>query len=345
MKETHRAYMLEQLKKLLAIDSTTGFYKPMENYLAEEIMRLGYQPHRLVKGGVSVDLGGKGNGLVMTAHADDIGFMVRYVNPDGTIRVCNVGGLHPFMVDEAGVRLYTRDGRVYMGNLRKMNPSLHLMQANERGETLDYEKNLFLFLDEEVHSAEDVAKLGIRCGDVLALEPNTVFTPSGYIKSRFLDDKVSVAVLLTYMKYLKEEGVALSRHVTVYFSLYEEVGHGGSCGMPNDTTDVLAVDIGCCGPTHSSDEKKVSIGTMDTAFPYHRGLVDDLIAAADAVNAQYALDIFIPYYGSDANAALRAGLDVRHGLIGPGVLSTHGYERTHIKSLEETYALICSFAR
>ncbi len=345
MNGTDQDYMLEQLKNLLAIDSTTGFYKPMENYLADEVLRLGYQPHRLIKGGVSVDLGGKGNGLLMTAHADDIGFMVRYVNPNGTIRVCNVGGLHPFMVDEVTVRLYTRDGRVYTGNLRKVNPSLHLMAADERGMTLDYEKNLYLYLDEDVQSAEDVAALGIRCGDVLALEPNTVFTPSGYIKSRFLDDKVSVAVLLTYMRHLKEEDIVLSRHVTVYFSLYEEVGHGGASGVPNDTIDVLAVDIGCCGPTHGSDEKKVSIGTMDTAFPYHRGLIDDLLAAAEAEGIQYALDIFVPYYGSDANAALRAGMDVRHGLIGPGVLSTHGYERTHIKSLEETYALICAFAR
>ncbi len=344
MEQTERDYMLDQLRNLLAIDSTTGYYKPMENYLAEETARLGYEPRRLHKGGVAVDLGGQGNGLLLTAHADDIGYMARFINSDGSIRVCNVGGLLPFMSDEVNVRIYTRDGRVYSGTLRRNNSSLHLMRQDDRGAALDFEKNLFLYLDEDVHSAEDVAKLGIRCGDVIAPEPNTVFAPSGYIKSRFLDDKVSVAVLLTYMRRLKAENIALSRHVTVYFSLYEEVGHGGS-SIPADTADVLAVDIGCCGPNYYSDEKKVSIGTMDTAFPYHRGLIDDLIAAAEGAGVQYALDIFIPSYGSDANAALRAGMDVRHGLIGPGVLSTHGYERTHVRSLEETYRLICAYAR
>lgn len=345
MNTAYREYMLQQLKNLLAIDSTTGHYGPIEDYLAAESAALGYAPTRLRKGGVMVDLGGEGDGLVLSAHADDIGFMVRYVNPDGKIRVCRVGGLYPFQVEHANVRLYTRDGRVYTGTLRRPNCSLHLMTEAECAEAGDYEKNLFLWLDEDVKSAGDVEKLGIRCGDVIALDPCTVFTPSGYIKSRFLDDKVSTAILLTFMKRLKEEGIALSRHVTVQFSLYEEIGHGGGCGIPADTVEFLAVDIGCCGPTQYSDEKKVTICVKDAAFPYHRGLVDVLVATAESHNVSYALDAFLPRYGSDANIPVRNGLDIRHGLIGPGVLETHGYERTHEQSLFETFDLLCAYVK
>lgn len=345
MREPQKAYMLQQVRNLLAIDSTTGHYGPIEDYLAGEVSRLGYTPTRLRKGGVTTDLGGTGRGLVLSAHADDIGLMVRYVNADGSIRVINVGGLYPFLCEHANVRVYTRDGRMYMGTMRRHNCSLHLMSDEERAALGDYERNFYLCLDEDVRTAADVAALGIQCGDTVALDPNTVFTPSGYIKSRFLDDKVSVAVLLTYMKALREEGITPGRHITAHFSLYEEVGHGGASGLPGDTEEMLAIDIGCCGPTNYSDERKVSICALDRSFPYHSGMVDDLIAAAKASDVQYVIDVFVPHYGSDANAALRTGLDIRHGLIGPGVLETHGYERTHEQSLVETYRLLRAWAK
>lgn len=307
-------YMLAQLKNLLAIDSTTSFYGPIEDYLATESASMGYSVSRLRKGGLTVDLGGEGEGLLITAHADDIGLMVRFVNPDGSIRVCSVGGLHGFEVEDANVRLYARDGRMYTGTMRRKNCSLHLMTDEERRAPADYDSNLFLFLDEDVHSQEDVAALGIRCGDIIAIEPSTAFTPSGYIKSRHLDDKASTAILLTFMRMLREEGITPPRHLTAHFSLYEEIGHGGACGIPEDTVDVLAIDIGCCGPMQHSDERKVSICVKDTAFPYHRGMVDDLIAAAEREGIAYALDTFLPRYGSDAEIPVRLGRDVRHGL-------------------------------
>lgn len=345
MEQLDRLYLLEQLRSLLAIDSTTGHYRAIEDHLFAECERLGYAPQRLRKGGVTVDLGGEGKGLVLSAHADDIGLMVRYINPDGSIRVINVGGLYPFQCEHANVRVHTRGGRVYTGTMRRSNPSLHLMSDEDRRTMGDYEKNFFLYLDEDVHTPQDVAALGIRCGDTVALDPDTVFTSSGYIKSRFLDDKASVAILLAYMKAIKDEGVTLSRHITAHFSLYEEVGHGGASGLPADTVEMLAIDIGCCGPTNYSDERKVSICPLDRAFPYHEGMVDDLIAAAEAAGVAYVLDLFVPHYGSDADVALRTGIDIRHGLIGPGVLETHGYERTHEQALVETFKLVMAYAK
>ncbi len=345
MQTAYREYMLAQLKNLLAIDSTTGQTKAIQDYLVGEITALGYAPVCLRKGGVYADLGGEGRGLVITAHVDDIGLIVRYVNSDGSIRVCNVGGLYPFQCDLANVRLYTRDGRVYTGTMRRSNSSLHLMRQEERDAMCDYEKNLYLYLDEDVRSAADVAALGIGCGDMIAVDPGTVFTASGYIKSRFLDDKASAAVLLTYMKALSDGKTPPTRHVTAYFSQFEEVGHGGQSCLPADTEEILAIDIGCCGPTNYSDEKKVSICAMDRYSPYHTGMLGELIAAANGAGVDYAIDLFVPSYASDADAALGTGRDIRHGLIGPGVLGTHGYERTHVKGLEETFGLVRAYVR
>ncbi|MDR0929848.1 MAG: M20/M25/M40 family metallo-hydrolase [Oscillospiraceae bacterium] len=343
METAYSTYLLEQLKNLLAIDSTTGDYAPMQRYLCDESARLGYAPRVLHKGGVQVDLGGAGDGLVIAAHADDIGLMVRAINPDGTLRVHKVGGLHPFQCDLANVRVYTRAGRTYTGTMRRRVSSLHLMSEADRTALPDYEKNLYLFLDEDVRTAADAAALGIGCGDFVAVDPGTVFTDSGYIKSRFLDDKASVAAILALMKWLKDTGTAPRRHLTALFTLYEEVGHGGSVGLPEDTKDFIAVDIGCCAPGYASDERKVTIGVMDAYAPYHRGLIDELVAAAEGAGVAYALDMPVPSYGSDADAALRAGWDVRHGLIGPGVLGTHGYERTHVKALEATFELMRAY--
>ena len=54
---------------------------------------------------------------------------------------------------------------------------------------------------------------------------------------------------------------------------------------------------------------------------------------------EYAIDIF-NFYGSDASAAVRAGNNVRHGLIGPGVDASHGYERTHKLGILNTLKLL-----
>lgn len=345
MKPQYREYMMEQLKRLLKIDSTTGFYREIETYLAKEISRMGYEPELMNKGGVIAHAGGYGSGLVVMAHADDIGLMARYVNADGSIRVAPVGGLLPIYCDNVNVRLYTRCGKSYTGTMRRHNGCTHRMMEGERLDTPDYDKNLFLYLDEDVATAEQVRALGIRCGDFIAPSPDLIITDSGYIKSRFIDDKALVAVLLAYLKYIKEEGVSLSRSVTAHFSMYEEIGHGGSCGVSQSDSEVLALDVACCGPFGYSDEKKVSICAKDASFPYHYDMVTRLAQAAQDAGADYEIDMYLPRYGSDANAALRAGFDVRHGLIGPGVTASHGYERTHINGLVNTFKLLCAYAR
>ena len=199
-------------------------------------------------------------------------------------------------------------------------------------------------IDEEVHSAEDVAALGIEAGDIVCFDPRTTVTPSGYIKSRFLDDKLSVGVLLALAKQVRDGALALSRRVWLHVTVFEEVGHGGAASVPAGVTEAISVDMGCVGDGLGCDETKVSICAKDSGGPYHYEIVSALVAAAKAAGADYAVDVY-PHYGSDVEATLSAGHDLRHGLIGPGVYASHGYERSHKKGVENTLKLLNSYLK
>ena len=197
-------------------------------------------------------------------------------------------------------------------------------------------------LDEDVKKADDVRALGISVGDIVCFEPRARVTRSGYIKSRFLDDKLSVAILLGYAKYLKEQSVVPARRLWVHVTVYEEVGHGGCASVPAGVTEAISVDMGCVGEDLSCTEKQVSICAKDSRGPYSYEVVKGLIEAARRVGADYAVDVY-PHYGSDVEATLSAGADVRHGLIGAGVYASHGYERSHREGAKNVLKLLIGY--
>ncbi|MCR5297204.1 MAG: M42 family metallopeptidase [Clostridiales bacterium] len=334
-------YCMDIFRELLAVDSTTGQYEMIQERTAEEIRRLGYEPQITHKGGVIADLGGEGDPLVITAHLDDIGLMVRHVNADGTLNVCPVGGLYPFYCVTENVRVYTADGEVFTGTVCRTPNSIHVTEEELRNTQGDFRKNVCVVLDQPVRTAEDVKKLGIDTGDYIALEPR--FTVSGgYIKSRFIDDKACAAVLLTTMKSIREEKLKLRRKVIAYFACYEEIGHG-TTWLPEGVKDILALDIAPTGPDQNSEEHKVSIFAKDSRFPYHSGMTNELREAAKDAGADWVMDIFTPHYGTDGDATVLAGYDIRHAAIGPGTANSHGYERTHIDGLKNTWLVMMNY--
>ncbi|MBR4692461.1 MAG: M42 family metallopeptidase [Oscillospiraceae bacterium] len=340
-KDFDAEYCLESFRRLAAVDSTTGQYEEIQKLLCRMLEELGYPYRAFRKGGVIADLGGDGNALAVTAHLDDIGLMVRKINADGTLNVCPVGGLYPFYCVTENVRVYTRGGAVYTGTVCRTPNSIHVTEEELRSTLPDFRTNVCVVLDSDVRSAEDAAALGIATGDVIALEPRTVLS-GGYLKSRFIDDKASAAVLLTAMKALKESGAALPRRVYAYFAVYEEIGHGTTV-LPEDVCDMLAVDIAPTGPDQTSDEHKVSIFAKDSRFPYHWGMTNELRQTAIDAGIDYVMDIFTPHYGTDCDPALLAGYDIRHAAIGPGTANSHGYERTHLDGLENTCRLLLAY--
>ncbi|WP_035767925.1 M42 family metallopeptidase [Butyrivibrio sp. NC2002] len=339
--EINEKRYLEELEKELSIDSVTGQYHELQDYLIEEIEKMGFKTSTLHKGGIIADIGGEGNPLLITAHGDTIGLMVRHINDDGTLKVCKVGGLYAYHTERENVRVHTRSGKVITGCVQRKNASVHVTEDELNKEVPCFETNSFVVLDEDVKNADDVRALGIDIGDYVALEPRFTYS-NGYIKSHFIDDKALVAVLLELMHDVKEGKVKLGRKVYIYISFYEEIGHGGSL-IPSDVKDFLAVDIACIGPEQTSSEKKVSVFCKDSRFPYNLDMTRELEEAGKRSGADYVPDIFTPHYGTDADPALVAGFDIRHAAIGPGTRASHGYERTHIDAIKNTYKLMAEY--
>ena len=335
-------YAAEAAKELLAIDSPTGFTDRAADWVQNAFTALGFSARRTVKGGVLVDFGGeKGqDGLILMAHTDTLGGMVAEVKANGRLRIVPLGGLSPQNIETENVRVYTRDGRVVEGTCQLHNASTHV-NGKFGSEPRSFD-TLEIVLDEPVTTAEEARGYGIETGDPVCFEPRTRVTASGYIKSRFLDDKLSVGILLGLGKYLKDTGAKLSRPVYAHITVYEEVGHGASASIPEGVTEALSVDMGCVGEGLRCTERQVSICAKDSGGPYHYDVVSALVAAAQRAGVDFAVDVY-PFYGSDAEAGLKAGHDVRHGLIGAGVYASHGYERSHVKGMENTFALLKAY--
>lgn len=329
MDKEYAVYAAEQARALLGVDSPTGFTAKAAEWVRAAFSALGFSAGITTKGGVLIDLGGadEADALLLQAHTDTLGAMVAEVKGNGRLRVSALGGMRAENAEAENVRVYTRAGKVIEGTLQLCNASVHV--NGEYGATKRSFDTTEIVLDEDVKSAEDTRALGVEVGDIVCFDPRTRITESGYIKSRFLDDKLSVGILLGLAKYLHDTGKTPARRVYAHVTVYEEVGHGGAGSVPAGVTESISVDMGCVGDGLQCTEKQVSICAKDSGGPYSYEVVGKLIDAAKREGADYAVDVY-PHYGSDVEATLSAGCDIRHGLIGAGVYASHGYERSHI---------------
>ena len=301
---TYADYAADKAIELIGIDSPSGYTERAARWVQESFEMLGFMTERTQKGGVLVTVkGGSEDGLLLEAHVDTLGGMVAEIKSNGRLRITNIGGMQPNNAEAENVRVYTRSGRAIEG------------------------------------TAEDTRKLGIEVGDMVCFEPRSRITQSGYIKSRFLDDKLSVGILLGICKYIRESGREPQRPVYAHITVYEEVGHGGSASLPAGVTEAISVDMGCVGDGLTCTERQVSICAKDSGGPYSYEVTGKLIEAAKAEKADYAVDVY-PHYGSDVEATLKAGCDIRHGLIGAGVYASHGYERSHKDGVYNTLKVL-----
>lgn len=333
-------FILDQLKNLTAIDSPSGFTAEVTEYTVGEFKKLGFKPYLTNKGCVACCLGGEGDPVILSAHIDTLGGMVAEIKKNGRLRITKVGGLNANNCETETCRVRTRSGKVFEGTLQMNDPSIHVNNKfSEQSRTFD---DMEIVVDEDVKEKKDTEKLGIRAGDFVCFDPRTTVTKSGYIKSRFLDDKLSVAILLGLAKRISEQKLKLKRKVYVFITVYEEVGHGACGALPADAKEILSVDMGCVGEGLSCTERMVSICAKDSGGPYDYSVTTELIRCAEKEKLDFAVDIY-PFYGSDADAALSAGYDLRHGLIGAGVYASHGYERSHTQGVSNTLKLLESY--
>lgn len=333
---------VEYIKKLTSIPSPSGYTKEIINYVADEVRSFGYLPEITNKGGLLVTVPGKNTEKerFVTAHIDTLGAMVRGIKADGRLSFMLVGGFSYNSIEGENCLIHLRDGRTVTGTILIHQTSIHVYRDAATAERT--QQNMEIRIDIKSTSAEETAAYGINVGDFISFSPRTEITETGFIKSRHLDDKVSAAILLDLLRDIKENNRVLPYTTNFYFSNNEEIGYGGNSNINSNVVEYLAVDMGAMGDGQLTDEYTVSICAKDSSGPYHYELRNHFIKLCEENNIKYKVDIY-PYYGSDASAALRAGADIKHGLIGAGIESSHAYERTHIDSVEETYKLVDAY--
>ncbi|HEM2768626.1 TPA: M42 family metallopeptidase [Streptococcus suis] len=336
---------LDYIVTLTNTPSPTGFTTDIMNYIKAEVESFGYAASKTAKGGVLVTVPGENDQehRMVTAHLDTLGAMVRAVKPDGRLKMDLVGGFgYPSIEGENCLIHCAKNGKTFTGTILMHQTSVHVYRdasTAERNQT-----NMEIRLDEKVTNADETRALGIEVGDFISFDSRTIVTETGFIKSRHLDDKVSAAILLHLLKVYKEEGITLPYTTHFYFSNNEEIGYGANSSIPAQVVEYLAVDMGAMGDDQQTDEYTVSICVKDGSGPYHYELRQHLVALAERDGILYKLDIY-PYYGSDASAAMRAGADVKHALLGAGIESSHSYERTHLDSVVATERMVDAYLK
>ena len=326
------------LTNIMNIDSCTGFTNKAIDYLKQEAINLGFKVSTSVKGNLIVEVNGVDNTSAMgiCAHVDTLGLMVRSIKSNGKLAFSRLGGPQLNTLDGEYCRIYTRDMQMYTGTILSNSASSHVYKdaaSLERSE-----ENMEVRIDEITKSCDDTKKLGIANGDFICIDTKLEITKKGFIKSRFLDDKLSVAILFNVLQDIAKNKITLKQKTYFIFTVYEEVGHGNSW-IPSDITSLLGVDMGCIGADLACSEYDVSICAKDSSGPYDYQMTTDLINIAKKENLNYAVDTY-PMYGSDVSAALRGSNNIKGALIGPGVDASHGMERSHMDGVNATIKLI-----
>jgi len=335
-------YMVTHLTQLCEIPSPSGNTQTAVDYLTRALDSLEIAYKVTNKGAVIATLPGQKTKIHrhIAAHVDTLGAMVKEIKSNGRLKLAKVGGYNWNSVEGALCYIETSTGDIYSGTILNTHSSCHVYEDHTKQERKD--ENMELRIDAKVKNPEEVVALGIAVGDFISFDARTRVSESGFINSRHLDDKASVAVLLGVMKHIKDHKLTLPYTTNLMFSNNEEIGYGGNASITPETKEYLVVDMGAIGEGQTTDEFCVSICAKDSSGPYHLGLRQKLVRLAQENNLYYQVDIY-PYYGSDASSALRAGFDIVHGLIGPGIDASHGHERTHKEALSNTADLLLHY--
>lgn len=337
--------MVDFLVGLLETPSPTGDANRAIEYIKDGFATasLGIELVTTPKGTLVGTLSGRDSDSprAVTAHADTLGAMVQRVKENGRLGITQLGSWLWTSVEGEGLTIFASNGERYRGTIMPTAVSVH---AHKRDD-LKVERNgdnMEIRIDADTSSADETRALGIEVGDYISFDPRVEVPDTGYIRSRHLDDKAGVAAVYGALTALAESGKAPAQRTTIHISTFEEVGHGGAAGFPDDLAELLVVDMAVVAPKQRCDEKSVGICAKDAAGPYHTGMRRRLERLAKDAGIRYRTDVY-PHYTSDGTAYWRAGGNVSVALIGPGVDASHHYERTHRDALKHSAHLIAAY--
>lgn len=337
--------MTNFLVDLLEIPSPTGYHAEVMPFTHQAFTDLAFPNTNITelnKGALMIHIKGESDDkpVGLTAHVDTLGFMVKEIKSNGCLKLSNLGGINWSGAEFENCTVRTYDDKRYRGTVILNNPSTHVNRNAHKSERNS--DTMEVRLDARTTSRDETVDLGISVGDFVFLDTRVEVTDTGFIRSRFLDDKAGVAVIYGALAAMKANNLKPEQDTYILIANYEEVGHGGAAGFPNNLAELLTIDMGAIGEGQASDEFSVSICVKDGGGPYHFDMNNKLRRLCEANEIDYKLDIYV-YYSSDGTSFWRAGGDARVGLAGPGVASSHGYERTHKDALLHSAHLIARY--
>jgi peptidase M42 family hydrolase len=341
MPEADRAWMVDALLALLQTPSPAGRTDAVMHLIGDMLDELGVPFMLTRRGALTAELPGESATIdrAIVVHADTIGCMVRDLKDNGRLELIPVGTFSARFAAGARVRIFSDDAEAFItGTVMPLMASGHAFGDEIDTQPTDWE-HVEVRVDRRVSSRADLERLGVNVGDFVAMITSPELTEDGFIVSRHLDGKAGVAVALALAKTVVEKKIVLPHRTTIMVTITEEVGHGASHGLPADVAELVSVDNAVCAPGQHSIEDGVTIPMADMHGPFDYHLTRKLCRLADRCKIPYARDVF-RYYRSDAAAAIEAGAGTRAALVGFGLDGSHGWERTHLDSLEAVYNLL-----
>ncbi len=341
MSDADRTWMLDTLLALLQTPSPSGRTDAVMQLIGEIFDGFGVPFSLTRRGALIAELPGESatTDRALVVHADTIGCMVRGLKDNGRLELISVGTFSARFAAGARVRILSEDSEDFItGTILPLKASGHAFGDAVDTQPTDWD-HVEVRVDRKVSSGEDLARLGIKIGDFVALIASPLITEDGFITSRHLDDKGGVAVALALAKHFSENNVVLPHRTTIMVTIAEEVGYGASTGVPADVAELISLDNAVCAPGQNSSEDGVTVPMADLHGPYDYHLTRKLCRLAEERGIPHRRDVF-RYYRSDAAAAIEAGAATRAALVGFGVDGSHGWERTHQDSLVATYCLL-----
>ena len=335
-------YLTDILQKLLETPSPTGFTDTIVRLVSKELINLGLEVELTRRGAIrAIRKGERSDGArAIVTHLDTLGAQVKFIKDNGRLSLVPIGTWSARFAEGARVRIFSGKG-TYRGTILPLKASGHAY--NDEIDTLpvgwDYVE---LRVDALARGPDDMEKLGIEIGDIVAVEPQPEFLDNGFIVSRHLDNKAGVAVALAALKAMQDQKAETPVDIHFLFTIAEEVGVGAASILKPEVASMIAVDNGTTAPGQNSDEFGVTIAMADQTGPFDYHLTKKLVELCQKNDIRYQKDVF-RYYRSDSASAIEAGADVRTALVTFGVDASHGYERIHLHALRSLAELVTAY--
>lgn len=316
-------YLVGLLEDLINTPSPTGDTAWAVSFVQNELDSVGALTAITANGALLAQYAGLRDDRprALTCHIDTPGAMVAEIKPSGRLRISPLGEIDWAGLQGEAVTIQPRSGTGIRGSI--------VCGQNDE---------FAVRVDERTSSIDETRMLGIEIGDFISIDPRFEKTPSGFVRSRFLDAKSCVACLVTALRALSEAGVSPAQRTHVLISNFEEVGQPERGSLPVDLHEHVILDMAPVGAGQNGSEYHCSLCVKDMRTPYSKDLNDKMAAIATRAGIELRRDIFPNRSGGGW-----IGGTARVARFGPGLDSAQGYERTHVDALVDAANLIAEY--